>query len=83
MGGSALGELGLGGCQSQDKWCYDLVCVLKLMRHSTGVALRYVSMQFSGNKAFVPFAVKTKASFIQVLSKRQDMELCNKTGGFL
>lgn len=53
MGGSALGELGLDRCQSQDKWCYDLVFVHKLMRHSIGVALKYLCLcNFQGTKQF-------------------------------
>lgn len=53
MGGFALGELGLGTCQSRDKWCYDLLFVLKLMRHSIGVALKYSYLcYFQGTKQF-------------------------------
>lgn len=45
-------ELGLGRCQSQDKLCYDLFFVLKLMRHSIGVALKYLCLyNFQETKA--------------------------------
>lgn len=44
IGGSAWGKLGLVRCQSRNKQCDALLGVPKLMRHSTGVALKYLCL---------------------------------------
>lgn len=44
IGGSAWGKLGLVRRQSQNKQCDALLCVPKSMRHSTGVALKYLNL---------------------------------------
>lgn len=42
IGGSAWGKLGLVKCQCRNKQRDALLCVPKPMRHSTGVALKYL-----------------------------------------
>lgn len=65
--GSAWGKLGLVTCQCRNKQGDALLWVPKPMRHSTGVALKYLYLcnSLHSSLGLKLFSIKMKASFIQ------------------